>query len=96
MERPRENNTINRTLDKAEITTLKSEPFRAIFFLPLTPEKLEKRLEHPSATLLISFPNNTIPFTPDSHWYGTHTGKTGCYNQQNTNLLLIQYENAKA
>jgi uncharacterized protein (DUF927 family) len=44
----------------------------------------------------MSFPNNTIPFTPDSHWYGTHTGKTGCYNQQNTNLVLIKYENAKA
>jgi hypothetical protein len=91
-----DNNTINRTLNKAEQTTLKDEPFRAIFFLPLTPEKLKIRLEHPNATLLMRFTNNTIPFTPDSHWYGSHKGKTGCYDQQNTNLVLIKYENVRA
>ena len=42
------------------------------------------------------FPNNTIPFTPDSNWYGSHKGNTGCYDQQNTNLVLIKYENVRA
>jgi hypothetical protein len=43
-----QNNTIHCTLDKAELTTGKDEPFRAIFVLPLNPEK---GLEHPNATL---------------------------------------------
>jgi hypothetical protein len=73
-----QNNTIIRTLDKAELTSTKDEPFRAIFFLSLTPGKLEKRLEPPNIKLLMKFPNNTVPFTPDTHWYGLHKGKPGC------------------
>ncbi len=90
------NNTIKRTLDKAETTSSNEEPFRAIFFLPLTPNKLKERLEHPNVKLLMKFPNNTVPFTPDTHWYGLNKGKPGCYDEENTNLVLLKYENPAA
>jgi len=40
----------------------------------------------------MTFPNGTVPFTPDSHWYGTTKGQTACYEQDSTNLVLMMYE----
>ena len=85
-------NTIIRALDKAEQVASMDDSFRAVFFLPLSPAKLEQRLTHPCAKLLMTFPNGTVPFTPDSHWYGTTKGQTACYEQSSTNLVLIMYE----
>ena len=85
-------NTIIKALDKAQQVASVNDSFRAIFFLPLSPETLEQRLTHPCAKLLMKFPNGTVPFIPDSHWYGTTKGKTACYEQSSTNLVLIKYE----
>ena len=87
------NDTINKLLDKAEHTCNSNTPFIGIFYLPLSPQKLAKRLEFSHVSLLMKFPNDTVSFIPDSHWYGGNFKPTGCYNQDNTNMVLLRYEN---
>ena len=41
----------------------------------------------------MKFPNNTVSFIPDSHWYGSKYAPKGCYDDPNTNLVLLKYEN---
>ncbi len=61
--------TINRTLDNAELASTSKSGFRGVFFLPLSKRKLSKRLLHPRVKLLMRFPNNSIPFIPESYWF---------------------------
>ena len=88
--------TINKALDKAESCSASNVPFRGIFFLPLTKARLRQRLSNPNVSLLIQFPNNTVPFTPDSYWYGKQKGGTACYDEEHTNLVILKYENREA
>ena len=83
--------TINQTLDNAANAALTTIGFRAVFLLPLTPDKLTIRLTHPRATLLMRCPNDSIPFMPYSKWYGNDT-RTGCYKESNTHLMLLMYQ----
>jgi hypothetical protein len=85
--------TINKALDKAELRSESHVPFRGVFFLPLTDARLRQRLSHPNVSLVIKFPNGTVPFTPDSYWYGRQKGGTACYDEEHTNLVLLKYEN---
>ena len=84
-------NTIIQTLNAAEQASENKESFRAVFFLPLSDSKLEGRLKHPRARLLIKFPNNSVPFIPDGYWHGGKKAK-GCYQQKHTHMVLIMYE----
>ena len=45
----------------------------------------------PYVTLLMQFPNDTLPFIPDDYWRGEKI-TTGCYNQKHTNIVLLLYE----
>ena len=90
------NNTVNKTLDMAEQTCMRPKPFRGTFILPLSADKLRKRLASPHATLLFRFPNNTLPFIPDGFWQGKQRQFIGCYNQANTNVVLLLYQTEMA
>ena len=83
--------TINTTLDKAAMAANHTNGFRAVFFLPLTNAKIEERCRHPRAKLIMKFPNNSVSFIPDGHWYGGNK-HAGCYNEKNTHMILIMYE----
>jgi hypothetical protein len=65
--------------------------FRAVFFLPLTDAKIKERCRHPQAKVIMKFPNNSVSFIPDGHWYGGNK-LAGCYNEKNTHMILIMYE----
>ena len=84
-------NTIIKTLDAAEEASTEKDSFRAVFFLPLTESKLKGRLKHPRASLLVKFPDNSVPFIPNGYWYGGKKTR-GCYQQKNTRMVLIMYE----
>jgi hypothetical protein len=85
-------NTIIQTLDKAqEASVTKSLFIRVVFFLQLTDKTLKERLKHPRAKLLMKFPNDSIPFIPDNHWYG-RPRQAGCYKEKHTRLVLLTYE----
>ena len=86
------NNTVNKTLDKAEEACTHQQPFRGTFLLPLSHNKLKDRLESKFVTLLIKFPNNTLPFIPDGYWQGQQKQNTGCYNQEHNNIAFLLYE----
>ena len=83
--------TINTTLDKAAMAANHTNGFRAVFFLPLTDAKINERCRHPQAKLIMKFPNNSVSFIPDGHWYGGNK-HAGCYNEKNTHMILIMYE----
>ena len=84
-------NTIIKTLDAAQKASTETASFRAVFFLPLTDERLRARLSHPRAKLLMKFPNDTVPFIPDNYWYGGKKAR-GCYKEKHTHMVLIMYE----
>ena len=87
------NDTVKKTLDKAEQMCRSSEtPFTGTFIVPLTPAALRTRLANPHTKLLFKFPNNTLPFIPDAHWHGKSRQKLGCYNQLNTNIVILLYQ----
>jgi hypothetical protein len=46
---------------------------------------------YPQAKLIMKFPNNSVSFIPDGHWYGGNK-HAGCYNEKNTHMILIIYE----
>ena len=79
------------TLDAAEKASTEKVSFRAVCFLPLTDDKLETRLQHPRARLLVKFPDNSVPFIPHGYWYGGRKTR-GCYQQKHTRMVLIMYE----
>jgi hypothetical protein len=68
--RNNDKNTINKTLDKAQSIARQQDNFRAIYFIPLTKYKLAQRCKNKNTELIMKFPNNTVPFIPDNHWYG--------------------------
>ena len=83
--------TINHTLGNAAEAGATTIGFRAVFPIPLTQDKLTLRLTHPSATLLMKCPNDSIPFIPDSKWYGNDR-RTGCSKESHTHLVLLMYQ----
>jgi hypothetical protein len=66
----KEKNTIIQTINAAATASENKDSFRAVFFLPLTDAKLNKRLEHPRSKLLMKFPDDSVPFIPDNYWRG--------------------------
>ena len=85
--------TIRRLLDMAEGLSVTKRDYRAVFFLPLTPENLRARLRHPHCELVMFFPNRTVPFIPSSFWRTGGPKFTGrFYDEENTNLVILKYE----
>ena len=85
-------NAIKQSLDFAMRACVERDSFRAFYFVPLTDAKLRERLLHPQARLLMRFPVDSVPFIPDSYWYGTGKKSVGCYNEPNTNMVLLMFE----
>ena len=94
---PYDGTTIEKTLNIAE-GAAERPGFRAIYFIPLTDKRRQARMQHHTATILMEFPNDTVPFIPDAYWYGESGRKitrgTGCYKEKHTRLYLIMYESA--
>jgi len=87
-------NTITETLDQAEAACERPTPFRGTFLLPLSKQALSQRLEYEHVTLIMRFPNDSLPFIPNDYWFDKKM-TTGCYNQKNTNLVILLYQNSK-
>jgi hypothetical protein len=85
-------NAVKQSLDLAERASNERDSFRAFCFLPLTATKLRRRLLHPRARLLMKFPVDSVPFIPDSYWYGGGKQSAGCYREPHTNMVLLMYE----
>ena len=87
--------TIEKTLNMAS-KAADGVGFRAIYFIPMTEHRLSKRLQQHTSSVLMEFPDDTVPFIPDAYWYGESKkrmgGGTGCYKHKHTRLYLLMYE----
>jgi hypothetical protein len=80
-------------LNQAETaSTDSSTQFRGVFLQPLSPRRLKQRLKHTHVTMLMKIPNNCMSFIPAHYWQDGRNKSLGCYNQENTNMVILLYQ----
>jgi hypothetical protein len=89
--------TIKDLLNSSETASkLEARAFRAVYFLPLNPNELRLRTSTGKATALMILPANTVSFIPNDYWYGRAKISVGNYDQPDTKMTILLYENQRA